>query len=326
MQRGRRCRIPWLSGSILPVALVACTLAAHAHSGTPATPRRGTVDLAGMGEPASSRRTAPVRPDPIRTAPAPSRDGEFPVPLWVSVFAVALCGALGAFAADLITDGGKLDSPVKTDAGWVLGWPGKLMVGAVAALVTLMLNPPNHAWTTLIGTALGAGVGGQALLLGITARRQADTAEQHRDRAREHAQVVERAAQAQFAATEDAVLAAYRSAAGPSHKAADREAAGSDPFEGAVRSMFAQARRGLSAVVGPTSMWEQMRSILHRRLGDRDLDTRPLTEFADRRIRELVAADVGRHWPHLSPQMTPDELSGESTLASIVNEIDGRAT
>jgi len=250
-------------------------------------------------------------------------DGGFPLPLWLAFAAVALCGAAGAFAADLVSDGGRIERPTRTDTGWMLGWPGKLMVGAVAALVTLVLNPPDRAWATLVGTALTAGAGGEALLLAIASKRQADAAEHDRDRAREQVRVITRTSHEQIEAARQSVLAAYRThAEAPSGHPDDGGVA--DRFEGSVNSAFAQARRALAAVLGPTSLWEQVRAILARRLGRRDFDGQPLGELADAKLRQLLTDDIARSWSHLDPPWTVEDLAPESTLASIVNEIDGR--
>jgi hypothetical protein len=255
--------------------------------------------------------------------PAPGDvDGGFPLPLWLAFVAVALCGAAGAFAADLVSDGGRIERPARTDTGWVLGWPGKLMVGAVAALVTLVLNPPDRAWATLLGTALTAGAGGEALLLALAARRKADAAEHDRDRAQEQVRVIMRTSHEQIEAARQSVLAAYQThvEAPPGHS----DGGVRDRFEGSVNSAFAQARRALAAVLGPTSLWEQVRGILARRLGRRDFDGQQLGELADARLRHLLADDIARCWPHLSPPWKVDDLPPDVTLASIVNEIDGR--
>lgn len=250
-------------------------------------------------------------------------DGGFPLPLWLAFAAVALCGAVGAFAADLVSDGGRIERPTRTDTGWMLGWPGKLMVGAVAALVTLVLNPPDRAWATLVGTALTAGAGGEALLLAIASKRQADAAEHDRDRAREQVRVITRTSYEQIEAARQSVLAAHRTQVEAPLGHPDGGSV-TDRFEVSVNSAFAQARRALTAVLGPTSLWEQVRGILVRRLGRRDFDGQPLGELADAKLRQLLADDIARNWSHLSPPWRVDDLPPGSTLASIVNEIDGR--
>jgi len=249
-------------------------------------------------------------------------DGGFPLPLWLAFAAVALCGAAGAFAVDLVSDGGRIERPTRTETGWILGWPGKLMVGAVAALVTLVMNPPDRAWATLVGTALTAGAGGEALLLAIAARRRDDAAEHDRDRAREQAQVLVRTSREQIEAAGQSVLAAYRTHVGA--PSGHPDGGTGDRFEGSVDGAFAQARRALAAVLGPTSLWEQVRGILARRLGCRDLEGQQLGELADAKLRHLLADDIARCWPHLSPPWTVEDLPPDITLASIVNEIDGR--
>jgi hypothetical protein len=58
-----------------------------------------------------------------------------------------------------------------------------MVVGLVAAVIFLTLNPPGDAWPALVGTALAAGVGGEAVLLAIIASRRAQAAEIGRARA-----------------------------------------------------------------------------------------------------------------------------------------------
>lgn len=102
---------------------------------------------------------------------------EFPAPLWLALLVTAAAGAVGAFAADLVTDGGRIEQWRRDEAGWSLGFVGKMIVGLVAAVVFLTLNPPGNAWVALVGTALAAGVGGEAILLAIVASRRAQAAE-----------------------------------------------------------------------------------------------------------------------------------------------------
>lgn len=102
--------------------------------------------------------------------------------LW-PLLLVALCGALGAFASDLVTDGGRIERLKREETGWALGFIGKLIVGLVAALILLTLNPPDGSWVKLVGSALAAGVGGEALLLATIASRRAQKAESEREEA-----------------------------------------------------------------------------------------------------------------------------------------------
>src|SRR5947207_4619806 len=89
----------------------------------------------------------------------------------------ALCGAIGAFAGDLAADAGKLERWKRESNGWTLGFVGKIVVGAVAAVLVLSLNPPGNSWLALIGTALAAGVGGDAVVTGFVATGRAEASE-----------------------------------------------------------------------------------------------------------------------------------------------------
>lgn len=245
---------------------------------------------------------------------APRTDGGFPLPLALSLAAVVLCGAFGGFVADVVADGGKIERPARTATGWLLGAPGKVLVGAAAALVTLPLNPPDGAWATLIGTAVGAGVGGEALLLALAAKRQADAASQERDQARERARALARTAQEQMDAVRQAVLSGNR-----------RGDVAADAFETHVNAAFAQARRAVAALTGaPGSIWEQVHALVAHRTGRRDLDGHLLGELADDGIRRLIARDINAQWPTLTPRWAADDLPPDGTLASIVDEIDRR--
>ncbi|MBB4637073.1 DUF4257 domain-containing protein [Longimicrobium terrae] len=107
----------------------------------------------------------------------PAVPAEFPAPLWLALLVAGVSGAVGAFAADLVTDGGRIEQWRRDEAGWSLGFVGKMIVGLVAAIVFLTLNPPGNAWMALVGTALAAGLGGEAILLAIVASRRAQAAE-----------------------------------------------------------------------------------------------------------------------------------------------------
>jgi hypothetical protein len=115
--------------------------------------------------------TAPGVPDP-RT-----RSG-FPEPLGWTWPLIAVFGALGAFTGELVAGAGLLDGsgPRRGRAGLAMSLAGRLVVGAAAALFVLSLHPPNGSWFRLAGTALGSGVGGEAVLLGLLASRRAQSA------------------------------------------------------------------------------------------------------------------------------------------------------
>jgi hypothetical protein len=99
-----------------------------------------------------------------------------PAGLAIALAAGALSGAIGALASDLAADGGKLERWKGDTTGWTLGFIGKVLVGAVAALIVLTLNPPGQSWLALIGTALAAGIGGNAIVSGFVATGKVDAA------------------------------------------------------------------------------------------------------------------------------------------------------
>lgn len=104
---------------------------------------------------------------------APSE--HLPAPFWLALLTMVLGGAVGAFAADSLADG-RIDAPIRDSRGWVLGVVGNLVIGAVAAVITLGLNPTSE-WWRVVATAVAAGVGGQAILLSGLAYNQAKRAE-----------------------------------------------------------------------------------------------------------------------------------------------------
>lgn len=101
----------------------------------------------------------------------------FPIPVWLALIVAGLCGAVGAFAADLVTDGGRIEQWRRDEAGWSLGFFAKMVIGLVAAIVFLTLNPPGDSWPSLVGSALVAGLGGEAILLAVIASRRAQEME-----------------------------------------------------------------------------------------------------------------------------------------------------
>jgi hypothetical protein len=129
---------------------------------------------AGTGPPPPQRvaaETAQV------TSDSRGRSG-FPEPLNWAWPLIAVFGALGAFTGELVAGAGLLDGsgPRRGRAGPAVSLAGRLVVGAVAALFVLSLHPPDGSWFKLAGTALGSGVGGVAVLLGLLASRRAQAA------------------------------------------------------------------------------------------------------------------------------------------------------
>ena len=147
-------------------------------AGAPASPLRSA-------DTAVSRAAAPAAPAPrLRSA---AEGGGFPEPFWISLLSAVVGGAAGALAADLVAGGGRLRRWKMEEEGWELRALGKLIVGPVAAVVLLTLNPPGEAWWSLAATAALAGLGAEALLLAMVASRKALAAELGREAAEEGA-------------------------------------------------------------------------------------------------------------------------------------------
>lgn len=109
--------------------------------------------------------------------------GEFPGSAVTAVLAIILLGALGALAGDLVADGGRLDRWKRDDNGWLLGFPGRLLIGVVTALIVVLgLNPPGGSWPVLMSTALAVGAASEAVLLSVMASWKARMAEQEKER------------------------------------------------------------------------------------------------------------------------------------------------
>jgi hypothetical protein len=134
----------------------------------------GAQPGAGAGEPAPERaRLRPV-----------SEGGGFPDPVWLSLLTAVAGGVAGAAAAERVA-GSARRRPAAGEPG--SGALEKLVVGSVAAVALLGLNPPGDAWWALAGTAVAAGAGAQAVLLAVTHARLALAAELGREAADEGA-------------------------------------------------------------------------------------------------------------------------------------------
>lgn len=253
--------------------------------------------------------------------PGVLESSSLPGSLLASLATIALCGAVGAFAADLVTDGGRLDRWRADANGWALGFLAKLVVGAVAALILQTLNPPGGSWLTLIGTALAAGVGGEALLLAIIAGRKADQAEAAARSAGER----ERRTLARTGATLRSVrdrLATQAGDAGDSFEKTGLEfrarAEASTPalatVEDALSAMAAEARG---------SVVDTVKAILERVLNRKDVDKRKLKDIGgDEPHRQMIAMDIAATWDGmLSRPFTDSDVSGDDTLATLAKKV-----
>jgi hypothetical protein len=105
----------------------------------------------------------------------------FPEPFAWSLLAAVLGGALGALVADMVPGGARLRHWKRGEGGWLLGALGKLIVGSASAVVLLTLNPPAGSWRMLAGSAVLAGLGGEALLVSVVSARRAHDAERDRE-------------------------------------------------------------------------------------------------------------------------------------------------
>lgn len=110
-----------------------------------------------------------------------AKDGgwsRFPRPVGWAVATIILMGALGALAGDLVTDGARLDRWRRDETGWVLGYPGRLLIGVVVALIVVLgIKPPDGSWPMLISTALAVGAASEAVLLAVMASWKVRAAE-----------------------------------------------------------------------------------------------------------------------------------------------------
>lgn len=259
---------------------------------------------------------------------------------WLALLVIVLCGVIGAFASDLLTDGGRLE-PIRSDEqGLLLGFLGKLLIGAVAAVVSLALNPSDE-WWRLIGAALAAGVGGEAILLARVSARKAESAEKDRAQAEEKARNVAGMASSQLRLLRDAalgltpepkegVLAESAPGSVTAGKSSFREtlSASGDERARTVAVLAEQFSAEIAAFTGGT-IRDRVRTILVRNLGPNGVDTRTLAEMAaDDNVRRIIARDIRREFTdlHLKPEWGVNAVKPDSTLDSLTDEIDQRRT
>lgn len=241
--------------------------------------------------------------------------------LLASLATIALCGAVGAFAADLVTDGGRLDRWGADANGWALGFFAKLVVGAVAALILLTLNPPGGSWLTLIGTALAAGVGGEALLLAIIAGRKADQAEAAAKAAGER----EARTLARTGATLRSVRERLAMDGGDAADSIEKASLEFRAHAGASSPALATVEDALSAMAAEArgSVLDTVRAILERVLNRKDVDKRKLKDIGgDEPHRQMIAMDIATTWDGmLSRPFTDSDVSGDDTLATLAKKV-----
>jgi hypothetical protein len=152
-------------------------------------------------------------------------------------------------------------------------------------------------------------------------------ADRQRDYAAERLRTVTRTFIEQIEGLRRTVLGAYAAEESGMNDGRDASEFRRARFERTVNDVFSLARRATAAAGEPPSLWEQVRAILRRRLGRMEVDEVALCEAggADPSVRRRIANDISRQWPDLRPRWSEADVSPESTLASLVNEIDGRS-
>ncbi|HEU4561121.1 MAG TPA: DUF4257 domain-containing protein [Longimicrobium sp.] len=228
-------------------------------------------------------------------------NGTFDSAQLTRLLVIVLCGALGAFAADLVADGGRLDRWKKDGEGWTLGFLGKLIVGSVAAVILLSLNPPTN-WWQLVGTALAAGVGGEAILLSIIASRKAEGAEKDREHAEATARGITALAQERLATLKAASVA---ETGGRALAAAAADAGGGRTVS-LLADRFSMELRTFAAAAASA---ERKQVVITYRVPDTDfsqllVDDVPISPDGEGIHRVLVGP--GEHVLHCRAQTRPD--------------------
>jgi Protein of unknown function (DUF4257) len=99
-----------------------------------------------------------------------------PASISVTFLVAALLGAVGGLASTLIGGSDSVHVPSKKDGNIDLGLLSHLLVGAVAAMITVSASPPTSGWLGLVGAALTGGIGGPAVLLALVQRQRAEAA------------------------------------------------------------------------------------------------------------------------------------------------------
>jgi hypothetical protein len=248
---------------------------------------------------------------------------DLPAGLAASLAAIVLCGALGAFAADLVTNGGRLDRWTTDTNGWGLGFLAKLVIGSVASLILLTLNPPGGSWLTLIGTGITAGVGGEALLLSIMARRRAEEAERETQAAVEAEQRTSARTHATLRTVRDRLMAH----GGEGDRGGDEPPSfsfksGSPASEPALALLTIDDALSAIAAEARSSVTDTVRGILKRVLRVKDVDKRKLKDMGGAVHREMIATDIARTWEgQFSRPFTDSDVSGDDTLATLAKKV-----
>jgi len=238
---------------------------------------------------------------------------------WLSVTVSFVAGCLGAATAEFVV-------PAVTSEGkepWADARARILIAGWLTVAVSFAGFISEQPWAGGIATAAAISAGADALMLAKRWGDRARAAEQAREDAADRLQTATRTYLEQIEGLRQAVLGSYAIETGSDGFAELRKAR----FERHMNDVFAMARRATAAAGDATSLWEQVRAILQRRLSIPEVDEIALGDAGgfDPGVRKRIANDIARRWPDLKPEWSLADVTPESTLASLVNEIDGRS-
>lgn len=270
----------------------------------------------------------------------------------VVLLVVVVCGAVGAYGADVVAEKQRLEQQSAALGGRLRSLLGKLVVGSIAAVVTLTLNPPGDDWLRLIGSALIAGLGGQAILLSVISARKAASAEKEREAAEDRAVRAEDLARMAQERTEQvAALARERIAdlssgvlseagsetadAGPGASSFPLLAEGRDssasraPLSTAWAEQagrFAEEITALATAPLQRSTRERVLAILKKVLRRSDVEEDPIGQLgADRpEILDMIVHELAKAFPRSQPRFESGDISGDDTLADITRRVRER--
>jgi hypothetical protein len=135
-----------------------------------------TGGAAGGGAAGQSKPSTPPPPDAAgkkqsATDSATRKDvPPYGFPSWPkSLFYAALLGMVGGLIADLLANAGTLTVPELKSRPFALGFVSDLLIGAVAAVIAVLLKRPEGSSAALILTALAGGVAAKAVLTNVGA-------------------------------------------------------------------------------------------------------------------------------------------------------------
>lgn len=242
---------------------------------------------------------------------------------WLVVMVSLVAGWLGAAAAEFLA----LTLPTRGDERRGGRYIRMSIAGAMAAGASISWLVVKQPWAGVAGGAALISACADAIFLARQWRGRAHAAEWERDHATEQLQVATRTFVAQIEGLRQAVFAAHAADFRQRDPQLDRtDVHDTMNFERAVNNAFSMARRATAAAGETPSLWDQVRAILTRRLGRTDVDDATLAEIggADLEVRSQIARDIANQWPNLVPTWSPEAVVPESTLPSLVDEIDRR--